>query len=288
MSGICLGVFDREEPAPNPPEARRRASFLEARLRLGGAHKKEERALYFTDQARPSFTTNSSLPSSWSPRLLQYWPPIERHQHAISHNERYRKRCLRCDATQGFAKHELRRRKVRVIVALTVQVVSVVVIRWKCTRCRYVFTDLPDFRTPLPTLCQPEPAPLGPRIRGAGHAFPPAGRCAPRPSDRLCDATPASHGLTNGLCIAPRCGGSWPFSARRSRRSSPDCSCGVSRNRSPHCIGFWGPSPRINTAARHAENVCAQPAVCCSLIDRWDRTFHEPFFPRFATRSRGP
>jgi hypothetical protein len=24
------------------------------------------------------------------------------------------------------------------------------------------------------------------------------------------------------------------------------------------------------------------------LLDRWDRTFHEPFFPRFATRSRGP
>jgi hypothetical protein len=24
------------------------------------------------------------------------------------------------------------------------------------------------------------------------------------------------------------------------------------------------------------------------LLDWWDRTFHEPFFPRFATRSRGP
>lgn len=24
------------------------------------------------------------------------------------------------------------------------------------------------------------------------------------------------------------------------------------------------------------------------LIDRWDRTFSEPFFPRFATRCRGP
>jgi hypothetical protein len=24
------------------------------------------------------------------------------------------------------------------------------------------------------------------------------------------------------------------------------------------------------------------------LLDRWDRTFHEPFFPRFATRPRGP
>jgi hypothetical protein len=24
------------------------------------------------------------------------------------------------------------------------------------------------------------------------------------------------------------------------------------------------------------------------LLDRWDRAFHEPFFPRFATRPRGP
>jgi hypothetical protein len=24
------------------------------------------------------------------------------------------------------------------------------------------------------------------------------------------------------------------------------------------------------------------------LLDQWDRTFHEPFFPRYATKSRGP
>lgn len=56
--------------------------------------------------------------------------------------------CARCQGTQ-FKRHELRRRQLRVIVANVVQVLSIVVARWRCQSCRRVFTDYPDFRTPL-------------------------------------------------------------------------------------------------------------------------------------------
>jgi hypothetical protein len=120
-----------------------------------------------------------------SPSILD---AIAKHQEAIFQNVRYRKRCLRCDATEGFKKHELRRRKIRVILSLTVQVLSIVLVRWKCLRCGLVFTDWPDFRTPVPTLCQHEPAAAGPRVPGARRAVVAEGCRAPRPSDGLRDA----------------------------------------------------------------------------------------------------
>ena len=79
---------------------------------------------------------------------------LDRHQQAIRDGVRYRNRCMRCQATGGFTRHELRRRQVRVIVDLTVQVCAIVVARWRCSRCRYVFTDLPDFHPALPQVCQ--------------------------------------------------------------------------------------------------------------------------------------
>jgi hypothetical protein len=75
---------------------------------------------------------------------------LDRHQQAIRDGVRYRNRCMRCHATGGFKRHELRRRQVRVIVDLTVQVCVIVVARWRCSRCRCVFTDLPDFHFALP------------------------------------------------------------------------------------------------------------------------------------------
>ena len=83
---------------------------------------------------------------------------LEQHQQAVSDRVRYRNRCGRCEANSGFTRHELRRRQVRLIVDFTVQVFSIVVIRWRCSRCGLVFTDLPDFPVALPALCLSQPA----------------------------------------------------------------------------------------------------------------------------------
>ena len=53
---------------------------------------------------------------------------LDRHREAVSKGVRYRNRCPRCEATSGFAPHELRRRRVRVIVDLAVQVFAIVII----------------------------------------------------------------------------------------------------------------------------------------------------------------
>ena len=70
--------------------------------------------------------------------------------------------CMRCQGTK-FKRHELRRRQLRVIVEDVVQVMRIVIARWRCQGCRYVFTDYPDFRTPLPALRQLEPLATGPQ-----------------------------------------------------------------------------------------------------------------------------
>jgi hypothetical protein len=59
----------------------------------------------------------------------------------------YRKICARCGQEGRFAPHELRRRGLRLIVGHSVVCVIVWLARWRCRRCRYVFTDYPDFRT---------------------------------------------------------------------------------------------------------------------------------------------
>ncbi len=78
---------------------------------------------------------------------------IEEHNRAVRRRGAdricYRKSCARCDAEDRFAPHDVRRRGLRVIVRQTVLCLTVWLARWRCRNCRYVFTDYPDFRTPL-------------------------------------------------------------------------------------------------------------------------------------------
>jgi len=78
---------------------------------------------------------------------------VEEHNRAVRQRSAnrvcYRQRCARCDAPGRFAPHELRRRGLRLIVKHSVVCLSVWLARWRCRKCRYVFTDYPDFRTPL-------------------------------------------------------------------------------------------------------------------------------------------
>jgi hypothetical protein len=66
-----------------------------------------------------------------------------------------RKSCARCRERGRFAPHELRRRGLRLLVedpvlgTPCVSCVTVWLARWRCRKCRYVFTDYPDFRTPV-------------------------------------------------------------------------------------------------------------------------------------------
>ena len=86
---------------------------------------------------------------------------LNQHRQTIAKRARYRNRCGRCEANGGFTRHDLRQRRVRVIVDRTVQVCRIVVARWRCSRCGHVFTDLPDFPAALSAVRQRQPATLG-------------------------------------------------------------------------------------------------------------------------------
>lgn len=63
--------------------------------------------------------------------------------------------CPACHAATGFTRKDIRRRKLRylrqnqVTSILHVATIAIRLVRWKCCRCKYTFTDYPDFRTPL-------------------------------------------------------------------------------------------------------------------------------------------
>jgi hypothetical protein len=46
----------------------------------------------------------------------------------------------------------VRSRGLRTIVEHTVLLLTVWIARWQCRKCRHVFADYPDFRTPLQTV----------------------------------------------------------------------------------------------------------------------------------------
>lgn len=81
---------------------------------------------------------------------------INRHNELVRTNSGdrlcYRNTCANCgesDKKQRFAPHELRRRSLRYIVDNRVESAVIWLARWKCRNCDKIFTDYPDFRTPL-------------------------------------------------------------------------------------------------------------------------------------------
>ena len=92
--------------------------------------------------------------------IEQATPPIvseiEQHNRAVRQpgatRACYREFCARCEAPGPFSPHDLRERGLRVVVNLVVVCLTVWLARWRCRKCRHVFTDYPDFRTPVQAL----------------------------------------------------------------------------------------------------------------------------------------
>ena len=63
--------------------------------------------------------------------------------------------CPACHASAGFTRKDIRRRKLRylrhnqVTSILHVDKIAIRLVRWKCSLCKYTFTDYPDFRNPV-------------------------------------------------------------------------------------------------------------------------------------------
>jgi len=81
---------------------------------------------------------------------------VERHNLSVrkrgADRARYREFCARCQAVGPFMAHDLRERGLRVVANRMVLCLTVWLARWRCRKCRYVFTDYPDFRTSLQAL----------------------------------------------------------------------------------------------------------------------------------------
>ncbi len=181
----------------------------------------------------------------------------------------------------------MRRRHVRVIVDLTVQVLWIVIIRWKCSRCRQVFTDLPDF--------------LLPYRRYASISLLPLAREYLEQDQRSYQQIVTPRGRVIGY-VTPS--GQMKIDERALHRSTLwrfVFFLGVQTTALQHGLELWSEHEPLSTLHRFLGGVAphkyrSQPRAeilrtarrLLHLIDHWDRTFARPFFPRFATRPRAP
>jgi hypothetical protein len=80
---------------------------------------------------------------------------IDHHERMVAAGRPYRTSCPCCDEKEFFARHDMRRRKLRILIDFAaaagraVKVVTITLVRWRCGRCRGLFSDYPDFRTSL-------------------------------------------------------------------------------------------------------------------------------------------
>jgi hypothetical protein len=217
-----------------------------------------------------------------SPSVLE---AVEQHQKAVSCGRRYRNQCRRCEANGGFVRHELRRRQVRLIVLLTVQVLWIVVARWKCSRCGHRFTDLPDF--------------LLPHRRYAKDSSLPLAREYLEHDQRSYQQVAAPQGMVRGYVTRE---GAAAIDERALHRTTVwrwVTWLGAQTAALQVGMQLWLEHDPLSTlhhfsaavaphkfrSLRREEQLRAARRLL-RLSDLWDATFGRPFFPRFATRPR--
>ena len=159
-------------PAPRPRPRPLRLS-LEPRppfLGVGGcAHKKRSEICCATGPH--SSKTKGCLVVSIDPKISEAEAQVLQHNAVVvrSGADRtcYVELCARCKASKRFAPHDVRRRGLRIVLENAVLCLTIWLARWRCRNCRHVFTDYPDFRTPVQTLCGLLVAGAGSNVCGA-------------------------------------------------------------------------------------------------------------------------
>jgi hypothetical protein len=174
-----------------------------------------------------------------------------------------------------------------VIVDRTVQVRSIIVARWTCSRCRQRFTDLPDFVLPYRRYVLSSLLPLAaeylenegksyraivaPNNVVTGYTTPPG---QAKIDERALDATTLFRLLLfMGLQTVALQEGSQLLHEHDPLTTLHRFS------------GFVAPQKHRSERRRE---ILSTARRLLELIDRWNRYFPEPFFPRFATSPRAP
>jgi len=212
---------------------------------------------------------------------------IHEHNEAVGKGVRYRNWCKRCEATSDFKCHELRRRGIRVIVDRTVQVLSMIVARWTCSRCRQRFTDLPDFVLPYRRFALPSLLPLAAEyLEDEGKSY----RAIVAPNKVVTGyTTPLGQAKIDERALNATT--LWRFLLFMGLQTVALQEGIKLLNEhdplaTPHrFVGFVAPQ-KYRSELRC--EILSRARRLLDLIDRWNRYFPQPFFPRFATIPRAP
>lgn len=108
---------------------------------------------------------------SIDPTISQAEARVRQHNESVKRSGAdracYVELCARCQTRGRFGSHDVRRRGLRIVLEHAVLIVTVWLARWRCRKCRYVFTDYPDFRTPVQAVFHIIIAESGSNVRGA-------------------------------------------------------------------------------------------------------------------------
>lgn len=195
--------------------------------------------------------------------------------------------CARCQMPGPFAPHDVRQRGLRLIIHHQVRCIFILLARWRCRKCRFVFTDNPSFVLPYKRYAATDPIELARRyvehdrdsyrriVRPDGMRM---GYEASNTSQTIDERT-LNHSTIWRLLTWL---GAQSIALQMGRKllDQHNPTSGAHR-----FVGSVAPhkyrSPQRATCLRTARSLL-------HLIDHWNRTFPEPFFPRFATRSGVP
>ena len=216
---------------------------------------------------------------------------IQQHQRSVSQSGNARKcsrsDCARCQVPGPFAPHDVRQRGLRLVIQQQVHCIFILLARWRCRKCRFVFTDHPTFVLPYKRYAIPGPLQFAQQYldhdrqtyrkitRPGGMRI---GYETPSSSQSIDERTLQHSTIWRML--------SWlgcqivALQTGRKLLDQHDPTSSAHR-----FVGAVAPqkyrSPQRANCLRTARSLL-------HLIDLWDRTFSEPFFPRFATRSGVP
>ena len=213
---------------------------------------------------------------------------VEEHNRAVRQRGAdracYRKSCARCRKPGPFARHELRRRGLRLVVNHSVLCLTVWLARWRCRKCRYVFTDTPSFVLPYkryagPTLLDLARTYVEHDRQSYRKTASPGGRVTgyQTPADASVIDERALHHTTVWRMLTWL--GCQMVALTLGRQLLHE------RDPASLCHRFVGAVAPHKFRSPERGQRLRQSRQLLQLIAEWDALFPEKFFPRFATRS---
>lgn len=173
------------------------------------------------------------------------------------------------------------------MVDLTVKVLVIVIARWRCSHCRYVFTDYPPFVFPYRRYASDSLLPLARNyVEQDSCSYQQA---VSHSGGQFCyDASPGQKKYDGWALNRSTLWRFLLFLGTQTATLQTGLQLWLEHDPLSTLHRFSGTVAPHKYRSSPREEILRHARRLLHLVDHWNRAFAEPFFPRFATRSRPP